>query len=93
LDQLALQRKKIAILGGTGKAASFIHQFMSDSIRFLLVVDSDPQKFGTFVPGMEQIILSSAVLKNSLIDLIIIPTKWRANDRRIQVRSATRLSH
>ena len=41
----------VAIWGGTGKAAAFIHQFGADATRFPLVVDSDPEKAGTFVPG------------------------------------------
>lgn len=80
LDELAVSGKIVAIWGGTGKAAAFIHQFGTDAERFPLVVDSDPDKVGTFVPGTGQEILSRDVLKNQPADVIIIPTQWRAKD-------------
>jgi hypothetical protein len=80
LDELALGGKRVAIWGGTGKAAAFIHQFGADAERFPLVVDSDPDKVGTFVPGTGQEIMYRDVLKASPADVIIIPTQWRAKD-------------
>jgi hypothetical protein len=70
----------VAIWGGTGKAAAFIHHFGADAERFPLVVDSDPGKVGTFVPGTGQRIEFRDVLKQSDIDVIVIPTQWRARD-------------
>ena len=80
LDEFVDQRKRVAIWGGTGKAAAFIHQFGADAERFPLVVDSDPEKVGTHVPGTGQMIQSSAALKHKAIDVVIIPTQWRAKD-------------
>ena len=54
LDELAAGGRRVAIWGGTGKAAAFIHQFGADAKRFPLVVDSDRDKVGTFVPGAGQ---------------------------------------
>lgn len=80
LDELAASGAKVAIWGGTGKAASFIHLFGADAGRFSLVVDSDPDKAGTFVPGTGQKIQYRDVLKSVAADVIIIPTQWRARD-------------
>ena len=66
--------------GGTGKAAAFIHQFRADAARFPLVVDSDPAKVGTFVPGTGQEIRFRDSLKDKSPDVVIIPTQWRARD-------------
>jgi hypothetical protein len=80
LDELAAGGKRVAIWGGTGKAAAFIHQFGADAKRFPLVVDSDPDKVGTFVPGTGQEILFRDVLKSKPAEVVIIPTQWRAKD-------------
>lgn len=80
LDALAESGKRVAIWGGTGKAAAFIHQFEADRKRFPLVVDSDPDKAGTFVPGMGQEIMFRDVLKAEPAQVVIIPTQWRAKD-------------
>ena len=80
LDQLAASGKRVAIWGGTGKAAAFIHQFGADAMRFPLIVDSDPDKAGTFVPGTGQQIRLPEVLKTTPVDIVIIPTQWRASD-------------
>lgn len=80
LSGLAASGKRVAIWGGTGKAAAFIHQFGADAKRFPLVVDSDPHKAGTYVPGTGQKIEFRDVLKASGVDVIVIPTQWRARD-------------
>lgn len=80
MDELVARGKIVAIWGGTGKAAAFIHQFGVDAERFPLVVDSDPDKAGTFVPGTGQEIRFRDVLKSAPADVIIIPTQWRAKD-------------
>jgi hypothetical protein len=80
LDALATSATRVAIWGGTGKAAAFIHQFGVDARRFPLVVDSDPDKAGTFVPGTAQKILFRDALKAMAVDVVIIPTQWRAKD-------------
>lgn len=80
LDALAASGKRVAIWGGTGKAAAFVHQFGADAARFPLVVDSDPDKAGTFVPGTGQEIKFRDFLKTVPVEVIIIPTQWRARD-------------
>lgn len=80
LGKLSASGKRVAIWGGTGKAAAFIHQFGVDAKSFPLVVDSDPDKAGTFVPGTGQEIVFRDVLKNMPMDVVIIPTQWRARD-------------
>lgn len=80
LDELAASDAKVVIWGGTGKAAAFIHQFGVDAERFPIVVDSDQEKVGTFVPGTGQQILFRDALKTIAVDVVIIPTQWRAKD-------------
>lgn len=80
LNELAAGGRRVAIWGGTGKAAAFIHQFGADADRFSLVVDSDPDKVGTFVPGTGQKIVFRDELKQAPVDVAIIPTQWRAKD-------------
>lgn len=80
LDALAAGGSRVAIWGGTGKAAAFIHQFGADAERFPLVVDSDPDKAGTFVPGTGQKIVFRDVLRHEPADVVIIPAQWRARD-------------
>jgi SAM-dependent methyltransferase len=80
MDELAASGKRVAIWGGTGKAAAFIHQFGADAKRFPLVVDSDPDKAGTFVPGTGQEIVFRDVLKERPADVVVIPPQWRAKD-------------
>ena len=80
LAELAAAGKRVAIWGGTGKAAAFIHQFGVDAARFPLVVDSDPEKAGSFVPETGQEIVFRDVLKAQPVDVVVIPTQWRAQD-------------
>ncbi len=80
LDELSVSGVRVAIWGGTGKAAAFIHQFGVDAERFPLVVDSDPDKAGTFVPGSGQQIVFRDALKAQPAEVLIIPSQWRARD-------------
>jgi hypothetical protein len=80
LADLHASGKKVAIWGGTGKAAAFMHFYGVDAERFPLVVDSDQEKVGTFVPGTGQRICFRDVLLEGRPDVIIIPTQWRAVD-------------
>ena len=80
LTDLVTSGQRVAIWGGTGKAAAFIHQFHADATHFPLVVDSDIDKAGTFVPGSGQEIVFRDVLKTVPADVVIIPTQWRARD-------------
>lgn len=80
IDALSRSGKSVAIWGGTGKAAAFIHQYGLDADRFPIVVDSDPDKAGTFVPGTGQEIRYSEWLVKHPVDVILIATQWRAVD-------------
>jgi hypothetical protein len=80
LAELHRSGKRVAIWGGTGKGAAFINYYGADVDRFPLVVDSDRDKVGTFVPGTGQEILFRDVLLENPADVIIIPTQWRAKD-------------
>lgn len=80
LTNLHLAGKRVAFWGGTGKCAAFLQAHGVDAERFPLVVDSDPDKVGSYVPGMGQPIESCEVLRGCVTDVIIVPTQWRARD-------------
>jgi predicted O-linked N-acetylglucosamine transferase (SPINDLY family) len=80
VDALAASGRRVAVWGGTGKAAAFINQLGLDLKRFPLVVDSDVQKAGTYVPGAGQEILYRDFLIQYPVDVILIATQWRAGD-------------
>lgn len=80
LAELASSGASVVIWGGTGKSAAFMHQYGVDAQRFPLVVDSDPDKAGTFVPGLGQEIAFRDALKSMPVDVVIVPPQWRARD-------------
>jgi len=80
LGALVEEGKSVAIWGGTGKAAALISQYELDAERFPIVVDSDVEKSGTFVPGTGQEIRFRDYLLKHPVDVILIATQWRAVD-------------
>lgn len=70
----------LALWGGTGKSSSFMNAFKLDADRFPVVIDSDTNKCGFFVPGTGQEIQPPDVLLEKPVDYIIITTQWRAKD-------------
>jgi len=72
--------RRVAIWGGTGKSAAFINRYGADRARFPVVVDSDPAKVGTFVPGAGQEIRYRDHLVDHPVDVVVIPPQWRAAD-------------
>ena len=80
LSRIYASGDRVAIWGGTGKGAAFINRYGADADRFPAVIDSDYDKIGTFVPGTGQEIRSRDWLKNNPVDVIIIPSQWRAFD-------------
>ncbi len=80
LDRLYDRGLRVALWGGTGKAAMFMNTFGADANRFPCVVDSDPDKVGTFVPGTGQEIRFRDELRARPADVIIITTQWRARE-------------
>ncbi|MCH8828708.1 MAG: methyltransferase domain-containing protein [Planctomycetes bacterium] len=80
LCELAESGMRVAVWGGTGKAAAFINRYGVDRHRFPLVVDSDADKVGTFVPGAGQRIQFRDALLDQPADVLIIPMQWRVRD-------------
>lgn len=80
LAELVQSGQRIAIWGGTGKSAAFMQRYGVDCERFPLVVDSDLDKVGTYVPGTGQRIEFRDMLKTEPVDIILIPPQWRAAD-------------
>ncbi len=80
LSYLVSTGKRIAIWGGTGKCAAFMHHYNVSEKDFPIVVDSDSRKVGTFVPGVGQEILPAKYLIENPVEILIIPTQWRAKD-------------
>jgi hypothetical protein len=62
------------------REAGFLRRYGVDRQRFPVVVDSDPDKVGTFVPGTGQEIRSSDYLLAHPEDIVVIPPQWRAAD-------------
>lgn len=80
LDELHRSGARVAIWGGTGKSAAFINYYGVDAVRFPVVVDSDRDKAGTYVPGAGQLIRFRDHLLSNPVEVILIPTQWRARD-------------
>ena len=80
LDELFNSGLSVCIWGGTGKSAALMNRYGIDAVRFPFVVDSDMNKVGTFVPGTGQQILDRSWLVENPVQVIIIPTQWRAHD-------------
>ena len=80
LSKFCEGRKTLALWGGTGKGAAFMAFYNLGPSIFPLVVDSDPAKVGTFVPGLGQEIRHRNVLLENPADVIVISTQWRARD-------------
>ena len=80
LNFIAQADLRVAVWGGTGKAAAFMSLYEMDRVRFPLVVDSDSDKCDTFVPGTGQKIRPVETLLNHPADVVVIPMSWRARD-------------
>ena len=87
LRDLISKGERLAIWGGTGKCASFMHHYQIAGEDIPLVVDSDKRKWGTYVPGIGQEIKSPTFLLNYPIDILIVPTQWRTQDILIEAIS------
>jgi hypothetical protein len=88
LAELLNQGRTVAIWGGTGKSAACMCRYDLDSDRFPIVVDSDRDKAGTFVPGTGQEIRFRDWLIDHPVDALIIPPQWRAVDIIVEMREA-----
>ena len=87
LESFRADGKRIAIWGGTGKAAAFMNYHGLAKEEFPIVVDSDPLKHGYHVPGMGQVIRPTQFLLSDTVDIILIPTQWRAADILREIKS------
>ncbi|MGV3526098.1 MAG: class I SAM-dependent methyltransferase [Candidatus Sericytochromatia bacterium] len=78
----------LALWGGTGKGAAFVHHFglLPQEIP-LHVVDSDLAKVGTFVPGTHYLIHHPESLLTQAPKVIVIPAQWRAADIVLEIAS------
>ncbi len=85
LEKLLKQGKKIAFWGATGKGAAFLNGFDLYEKDFPVVVDSDCNKLGRFVPRTAQEILPPEYLLSNPVDIIIITTQWRAKDIYLEI--------
>ena len=88
LDALAASGKRVAIWGGTGKSAAFMNRYQVDAARFPIVVDSDAEKAGGFVPGVGQEIRHRDWLRANPVEVVIVPPQWRARDIAAEMASA-----
>jgi hypothetical protein len=88
LASLFISGRTVAIWGGTGKAAAFMNRHGIDALRFPIVIDSDPHKAGTFVPGTGQEIRFRDWLLDHPAAVILIPPQWRAADIVREMESA-----
>jgi hypothetical protein len=86
IKRLKAQSVPVVFWGGTGKSAAFLNMFHITNDDFPLVVDSDMNKIGKYVPGMGQRIESPEILKNTK-PIIVITTAWRAKDIYSDIKS------
>jgi SAM-dependent methyltransferase len=80
LDELLARGRSVAFWGAASKGAAFLNAFEATADRFPVVVDSDQNKVGGFVPGTSQEIRSPDYLRDHPVDVIVITTRWRARD-------------
>jgi hypothetical protein len=80
LQELRAAGQSVAFWGGTGKGAAFLNAFDIRAAEYPVVIDSDPNKLGRFVPGMAQELRSPEYLLDHPVDVIVITTRWRAKD-------------
>jgi hypothetical protein len=78
--------QRVALWGGTGKAAALINMIGITKELAPIVIDSDARKAGSFVPGTGQEIHTPSYLNNHPIDRILICTNWRARDIEREIR-------
>jgi hypothetical protein len=74
----------VAYWGGAGKSAMFINYLgvLEDAV----VVDSDPDKVGLYVPGTKIKIQDPDKLLLNPVDTIVITTSWRAQDIACEIK-------
>jgi hypothetical protein len=81
--KLADKLDKVAFWGGAGKSAIFLNAFGVPENA--IVVDSDPNKVGLYVPGTGILIRDPAHLHFMRPEIIVATTSWRAEDIRKEI--------
>jgi hypothetical protein len=74
----------VAYWGAAGKSAMFLRRFCVEDDA--IVVDSDPNKVGMYVPGTSVPIRAPGYLKYCPISTIVATTSWRAEDIRDEIK-------
>ena len=87
LEALRKQGKTVAFWGATGKGSAFLNAFDLFDNSYPVVVDSDCNKVGRFVPRTAQEIRRPEFLREHPADVIVITTQWRARDILYEIRS------
>ena len=72
--------RSVAFWGATGKGSAFLNIFDLFDHAWPVVVDSDYNKVGRFVPRTGQEIHPPEYLVENPVDTIVITTQWRAED-------------
>lgn len=89
IQALLTAGKRLALWGGTGKGAAFVHHFALDAEGIpMTVVDSDLAKVDTYVPGSAYRIWARERLIEQPVDIILIPAQWRAQDIALEIKQA-----
>jgi len=80
MAKLADSGRSVAFWGATGKGSAFLNIFDLFDHAWPVVVDSDYNKVGRFVPRTGQEIHPPEYLVENPVDTIVITTQWRAED-------------
>lgn len=86
LEALRQRGKTVAFWGATGKGSAFLNAFDLFDTSYPVVIDSDYNKTGRFVPRTAQEIRPPEYLSDHPVDVIIITTQWRARDILHEIR-------
>lgn len=83
LYRVEKEKLKVAFWGAAGKGAAFLN---FHHITFGLVVDSDVNKVGLYVPGTGQLIQPPDVLLECVPDIIVITAPWHTQSILEEIR-------
>lgn len=79
--------RELAFWGAIGKSVSFFNFYGVNKIKFPVVVDSNPEIVGMYVPGTGQRIRDPKVLLTSPVDTIVVTSSWRVDDIALQIKA------
>lgn len=81
INEFRLHDQPYVFWGGAGKSTMFLHTLANDCDR---VVDSDPRKWGKYVPGLPLRIEKPDIIQDT--DTVVITTNWREQDILAEIR-------